>query len=123
MDDNLEEQEELAQEGQLSIDVYYKDDELVIISPIAGASMENIEVILKGDILIIRGERVLPEKVEEKDYKYKECFWGPFSRTIALPKNLDTAQIKAFYNNGILMIKIPKKESESTRRIEIMGEF
>lgn len=118
-----EENKEKIEEGQLSVDVYSKGDELVIIAPIAGASLENIEITLKGDILVIKGERRLPEEVDEKSYEYKECFWGPFSRTIALPKNLDTEQAKAFYHNGILMIKIPKKSETPAKRIEVVGEI
>jgi len=118
----MEEERDKPEEGRLSVDVYYKDDELVIVSPIAGASLENIEIILKGDILVIRGERRAPEDIEDKNYEYQECFWGPFSRTIALPKNLNQDEIKAFYHNGILMIKIPKKSEIPAKRIEVIAE-
>lgn len=118
-----QENKEKVEEGRLSVDVYYKDDELVIVSPIAGANLENIEIVLQGDILVIKGQRRPPEEVEDKDYEYRECFWGPFSRTIALPKNLDTEQIKAFYHNGILMVKIPKKAETPAKRIQIVGEM
>ncbi len=113
----MEEQEKV--EGTLSVDVYFKDDELVIVSPIAGASLENIDVIVQGDILVIKGMRMPPENVESSQYEHKECFWGPFSRTIVLPKNLDLSQTKAYYHNGILMIKIPKKSDVETKRIEV----
>lgn len=114
------EEENKNVEGQLSVDVYFKDDELVIVSPIAGASKENIDILIQGDILIIRGERRPPEEVEESSYKTKECFWGPFSRTIVLPKDVDKENIKAFYHNGILMIKIPKRTSSQVKRIEVI---
>lgn len=110
------------QEGKISIDVYYKDNELVILSPIAGVNKENIEVILQGDILVIKGYRWPPEQVEENAYKYKECFWGSFSRTITLPKNLDTQNIKAHYHNGILIIRIPQKGEQTVKKIEIHSE-
>ena len=115
--DNPKEEKEI--EGTLSVDVYFKDDELVIVSPIAGASLENINIILQGDILVIKGTRMPPENVDENAYEHKECFWGPFSRTIALPKNLDLDQIKAYYHNGILMVKIPKKSKTEAKRIQI----
>ncbi len=107
------------EEGTLSVDVYFKDDELVIISPIAGASLENIDIVVQGDILVIKGVRRPPENIDESSYEHKECFWGPFSRTIALPKNLDLNQTRAYYHNGILMIKIPKKGAVEVKRIEI----
>jgi HSP20 family protein len=114
---------EEKQEGTLTIDVYFKDNELVIISPIAGASLENTEVLVEGDVLIIKGERIPPENIDPSSYEHKECFWGPFSRTIVLPKDLDVSQIRAYYHNGILMVKIPKKEDKSVRRVEIRTDF
>ncbi len=115
----MNEETKQVEEGTLSVDVYFKDNELIIIAPIAGASLENIDIILQGDLLVIKGVRMPPEIIAEKDYEHKECFWGPFSRTIALPKNLDTDQTKAYYHNGILMIKIPRKEKKEVKRIEV----
>ncbi len=108
------------EEGLLSVDIYVKDGELVIVAPIAGSSKENIEVIIQGDILIIKGERFPPENVEEASYKKKECYWGPFSRSIVLPRDVDKSNIRAFYENGILMIRIPKLSGfEETKKIII----
>jgi len=108
------------EEGLLSVDIYIKDNELVIVAPIAGSSKENIEIIVKGDILMIKGERFPPENVEETYYKKKECYWGPFSRSIVLPRDVDKSNIRAFYENGILMVRIPKLSGfEETKKISI----
>jgi HSP20 family protein len=111
--------DEEKQEGTLTVDVYFKDDDLVIIAPIAGASLENIEILVDGDVLMIKGERMPPENIDPSSYEYQECFWGPFSRTIVLPKDLDLENIRAYYHNGILMVKIPKKEGKKVKRIEV----
>jgi HSP20 family protein len=113
---------EEKQEGTLTVDVYFKDNDLVIIAPIAGASLENIEILIDGDVLIIKGERMPPENIDSSLYEYQECFWGPFSRTIILPKDLDLENIRAYYHNGILMVKIPKKGEREVKRIEIRTE-
>jgi HSP20 family protein len=110
---------EEKKEGTLTVDVYFKDDDLVIIAPIAGASLENIEILVEGDVLIIKGERMPPEDIELSLCEHQECFWGPFSRTIVLPKGLDLENIRAYYHNGILMVKIPKKEERKLKRVEI----
>lgn len=117
---NEEQEKEKAETGTLSVDVYFKEDELVILAPIAGASLENIDIsIQQGDILVIKGIRTPPEHVDERAYEHRECFWGPFLRTIVLPKNLDLTQTRAYYHNGILMVKIPKKTEVESRRIEV----
>jgi HSP20 family protein len=110
---------EEKQEGTLTVDVYFKDNDLVIIAPIAGASLENIEILVDGDVLIIKGERMPPDNIDPSLYEHQECFWGPFSRTIILPKDLDLENIRAYYHNGILMVKIPKKGGREVKRIEI----
>lgn len=115
----ISEELHLENEGTLSVDIYYKDNNLVIVSPIAGTSKENIEIIVQGDVLIIKGRRSAPENIEEQDYLRKECFWGPFSRTIVLPKSVDKDNIRAFYENGILIIKIPKTTEEDLKKISI----
>jgi HSP20 family protein len=113
---------EEKQEGTLTVDVYFKDNDLVIIAPIAGASLENIEILVDGDVLIIKGERMPPENIDPSLYEHQECFWGPFSRTIILPKDLDLENTRAYYHNGILMVKIPKKVEKQIKRIEIRTE-
>lgn len=107
------------EEGILSVDIYNKDNIIVIVSPVAGASKESIEIIVQGDILIIKGQRVPPESVSENEYYRKECYWGPFSRTIVLPKNVDKNNIRAVYENGILMIRIPRVSPEDSKKVFI----
>jgi HSP20 family protein len=119
---NEEKVSEKKQEGTLTVDVYFKDDNLVIVAPIAGASLDNIEILVDGDVLIIKGERMPPENIDPSLYEHQECFWGPFSRTIILPKDLDLESIRAHYHNGILMVKIPKKGEREVKRVEIKVE-
>jgi HSP20 family protein len=112
--------EEEKREGTLSMDVYFKDNDLVIVAPIAGASLEDIEILVEGDVLIIKGERMPPDNIDPSSYEHQECFWGRFSRTIVLPKDLDLENIRAYYHNGILMIKVPKKGEKEVKRVEII---
>jgi HSP20 family protein len=111
---NLEEEE-----GQLAVDVYLKDGELVIVSPISGVTMNDIEILVHGDMLIIRGKRLPPENPKITDYLYRECYWGPFSKTIILPRDVDVDNIKASLKDGILMIRIPKIRGEAVKKIEL----
>ena len=115
---NLEEEEE----GQLSIDVYQTEDELVIQTAIAGVKLEDLEVLAQSDMLIIRGKRYPPENVKPEQYIYRECYWGPFSRTIILPRDVDTSQIKASLKDGILTIKLPKIQKSQFQKIDIKLE-
>lgn len=115
MTPNTEEKEE----GQLSLDVYQTADEIVIKAPVAGVSLSDINITVSDGILTIRGERKLEEIVSQNDYYLQECYWGSFSRSIVLPNQLRTEQIKAMFKNGVLKVTIPKDESLKIKNIPI----
>ncbi|MAF20850.1 MAG: hypothetical protein CMI55_04200 [Parcubacteria group bacterium] len=109
-------------EGQLTIDVYQTSNEVVIKSTIAGVSPEDIDITMTNDMITIKGTRQKDEDVKEEDYYYQECYWGPFSRSIILPVDVEVDQAQASMKNGILTIKLPKIEKIKTKRIEITSE-
>lgn len=109
-------------EGQLSVDVGQADDKLVVVATIAGAKPEDISVNINNDLLTIRGRREKEIGIEEKDYFYKECYWGTFSRTIVLPVDVLTDEAKATIKNGVLTIVIPKESSKKNVPIKVIDE-
>ena len=109
-------------DGQLNLDVYQTENEIVIKSAIAGAAAQDLEISLVNDMLTIKGVRNKDVEIDPKDYYYQECYWGPFSRSIILPANIDASQIKASIKNGILTVVLPKTERIKTEKIEIKNE-
>ncbi|MDD5568935.1 MAG: Hsp20/alpha crystallin family protein [Candidatus Pacebacteria bacterium] len=110
-----------AAEGQLVIDVYETDKELVIQSAIAGVKNEDIDISLENDIIIIRGERKNPVKDSKKSYFTQECYFGPFSREIIIPREIDTSRIEANIKDGLLTVRMPKIERAKNKKIGIDG--
>jgi len=106
-------------EGQLVVDVYQTDKELVIISAIAGVKPEDLNISGQGDIVTIKGKRELPVKDKERNYFYRECYWGPFSKEIILPVEADISQAEASMTEGVLIIRIPKIERKKEKKISI----
>jgi len=102
--------------GQLAIDVYQTEGDLVVQSAIAGVRPENLDIVLEKDILSIKGLREKPFN-EEGDYFSQECYWGPFSREIILPAEVDPNQAKAQMKEGVLTIRIPKILREKKRKV------
>lgn len=107
-------------EGQLSVDIYQNEDNLIILAPISGCDMHDIELTITDDVLSIKGRRALDPDIDTDNFFTKECFWGTFSRSIVLPTKTETSKILAKFSNGILRIEIPKVEAERTRKIEIV---
>jgi len=108
-------------EGQLSIDVYQTNGELVVQSAIAGVKAEDLDISIENDLITIRGKREKPEE-EERNYFYQECYWGPFSREIILPVEVDPSRVKASMKEGILTLRLPKIQREKKRKIRIKTE-
>jgi HSP20 family protein len=105
-------------EGELAVDMYQTDEELVIQSPIAGIKSEDLNLYLEGDVLFIEGERKKPTE-EKGDYFLQECYWGRFSRKIVLPVEINPDKISATFKDGILTIRIQKVSKERRRKILI----
>ncbi len=114
-------QEEQA-EGQLAVDVAQTEKEVVVVSTLAGALIDQIEVFLHNDLLTIRGKRISPLASQEADYFHQECFWGKFSRTIILPVEVKGDLARAEYNNGVLTIWIPKQKIDRQIPVVVVDE-
>ena len=117
-----EEKKWFESEGQLTVDVYQTDKEIVIQSAIAGIEPENLDITIENDLVIIKGNRKRKFIEEKKNYFYQECYWGRFSREIILPAEVDNSRVKATIENGILTIKLPKIEKVKTKKITIKAE-
>jgi len=110
----------LEPEGQLAVDVYQTESELVIQSAIAGVRPEDLDISIEREIITIEGERKKPFE-EAGDYFTQECYWGKFSRKIILPVEVNPDKVEAFLKEGILTIRMPKILKEKKRRITIKG--
>jgi len=116
-------------EGELAADVYQTENDLVIQSAIAGVKPEDLEILMEGDVITIKGNRekpedynppaTLPRGPSERAYFTQECYWGPFSRKVILPVEIDPNRIEATMKEGILTIRLPKIEREKKRKIEV----
>jgi len=112
------EPEEL-QEGSLTVDVFRDEGDIVIQSTIAGATPADIDISILNDMVTIRGARQPDARIRSQDYYYQELYWGPFSRSIILPEEVDPDGAKASYKNGILTVRLPTLEKAKTKRLKI----
>jgi HSP20 family protein len=109
-------------EGQLVVDVYETDKDLVVQSAIAGVKNEDVDISLENDMIIIKGERVNPVEEKTKNYFTRECYFGPFFREIIIPREIDTGRIEASIKNGMLTIRLPKIMERAKNKKIGLGE-
>ncbi|MCX6718723.1 MAG: Hsp20 family protein [Candidatus Staskawiczbacteria bacterium] len=96
--------------GELVVDVFETSADFVVSAAIAGIQIKDLDISLEKDMMVIKGDRCNPHSDPDKKYFYQECYWGPFSRKIILPENIDIDKADAQIDKGILTVKIPKNE-------------
>ena len=107
------------QEGELVVDVFETNEDFVVTAAIAGIQIKDLDISLEKDMMVIKGNRCDPHTHTERKYFYQECYWGPFSRKIILPENIDIDAADAQMDHGVLTIKIPKNESNGKSKVGI----
>lgn len=113
--------ESVEAEGQLTIDVYQTDEDVVIKSTIAGVKPEDLDVNINNDMVTIKGDRTQDEEIDPENYYYQECYWGPFSRSVILPVEIVADKAEATMKNGILTLRLPKADTTKSRKIQVRG--
>ena len=107
--------------GQLAVDVYETADKLVVKARTAGISKSDLDVSISDNILTISGVLSGGEDEQTTRWHIQECYWGEFSRTIALPVQVreDENSVKAELKDGVLTISFEKEKAEAPKRIAI----
>ena len=101
-----------------SVDIYETGDEITIDVELTEVDVDDLAVDIEGSTLTIKGERPLSKEAKPEQYHLVERAYGPFSRSFTLPYLVDPQGIKGSYKNGILTLKLPKKEGPKRIAIE-----
>ena len=106
--------------GQLAVDVYETEDRLIVKARTAGIERKDLDVSISDNILTISG--VLSGGVDEEatQWHIQECYWGEFSRTIALPVTVKEEGVEAILKDGVLTISFEKEVSDAPKHIDIL---
>ena len=107
--------------GQLAVDVYETADKLVVKARTAGISKSDLDVSISDNILTISGVLSGGEDEQTTRWHIQECYWGEFSRTIALPVQVreDENSVKAELKDGVLTITFEKEKTEAPKKIAV----
>lgn len=105
--------------GQLAVDVYETDDRLVVKARTAGVNKEDLDVSISDGILTISGTLSSGDDTDATNWHIQECYWGEFSRTVALPVAVKEDEAAAALKDGVLSISFPKVQQEQAKKIAI----
>ena len=117
-DDNWDEGEEDFP-GQLAVDVYETEEKLVVKARTAGVNKEDLDVSISDGILTISGTLSSGDDSDATNWHIQECYWGEFSRTVALPVAVREDEVEAMLKDGVLTISFGKVKQEQAKKITI----
>lgn len=117
-DDQWDEDE--AVPGQLAVDVYETKERLVVKARTAGVNKSELDVSISDNQLTIRGTLSAGNEDGVENYFLQECYWGEFSRTIALPVPVKEEEIEAVLKDGVLTISFGKLKQDTVKKIQVL---
>jgi HSP20 family protein len=100
-----------------AINIYEKDDGVVLTAEMPGVNADDIELTVQGDSVLLKGTRRADELSNGDRMYRRERVAGSFARTLALPEEIDSNSVKAEYRNGILRVQMDKAEKAKAKRI------
>lgn len=111
--------EEEAVPGQLAVDVYETKEKLYVKARTAGVNKNDLDVSISDNTLTVRGTLSSGDEVEAENYYLQECYWGEFSRSIALPVPVKEDEVEAVLKDGVLTISFTKVKQDTVKKIQV----
>lgn len=102
-----------------SFTINEEKEKIVVRLELVGMKREDFEIELKDGLLTIAGDRKISRQGEEGEPLRRERFFGRFSRSVSLPTRVDESVVSAYYQEGILVVNLPKVEEAKSKRVII----
>lgn len=106
--------------GQLAVDVYETREKLVVKARTAGVNKNDLDISIADNTLSIRGTLSAGNEDDVENYFVQECYWGEFSRSIALPVPVKEDEVEAVLKDGVLTISFTKVKQETVKKIQVL---
>jgi len=114
------EEDDAVLPGQLAVDVYETKERLVVKARTAGVNKNDLDVSIADNTLSIRGTLSAGNEEDVENYFVQECYWGEFSRSIALPVPVKEDEIEAVLKDGVLTISFTKLKQDTVKKIQVL---
>lgn len=105
--------------GELSVDLYELDDEIILQCMIAGVKPTDLDINVTREMVTIEGHREGPQGIPDENYHQQELFWGAFNRTIMLPDEVEVEEAEASEAHGLLTIRMPKIDKARSTKLKV----
>src|SRR6476646_7142524 len=101
------------------VDIYEDEHNITLKLEVPGIDEKDIDVRVENTTLIVHGERKIEKEEKEENFRRVERQYGEFTRSFTLPSSVDSAQVSADYDKGILKIKLAKRAEAKPKQIKV----
>jgi HSP20 family protein len=101
------------------VDIYEDEHSIVLKMEVPGIDEKDIDVRIESNTLTVHGERKIEKEEKEENFRRVERQYGSFTRSFTLPSSVDTGQVSAHYDKGILKISLAKKAEAKPKQIKV----
>ena len=101
------------------VDIVDRDDELVVKAELPGVDRKDLDISMTENTVTIKGSTSHEEKEEKGDYYRSEMSRGSYSRTLALPSEVDADKAKAKFKDGVLELTLPNLKKAKRRSVKV----
>ena len=101
------------------VDIYEDEHTIAVKMEVPGIDEKDIDVRIEGNTLTVHGERKLEKEEKEENFRRVERQYGSFTRSFTLPSSIDTGQVSANYDKGVLKISLTKKAEAKPKQIKV----
>jgi HSP20 family protein len=101
------------------VDIYEDEHNIVLKLEVPGIDEKDIDVRIEENTLTVHGERKIEKEEKEANFLRVERQYGSFTRSFTLPSSVDSGQVSADYNKGVLKIKLAKKAEAKPKQIKV----
>jgi HSP20 family protein len=101
------------------VDIYEDEHNITLKLEVPGIDEKDIDVRVENTTLTVHGERKIEKEEKEENFRRVERQYGSFTRSFTLPSSVDSAQVSADYDKGVLKIKLAKKAEAKPKQIKV----
>jgi HSP20 family protein len=102
-----------------AVDVYEDEHSITLNIEVPGIDEKDIDVRIENNMLTVHGERKFEKEQKEENFRRVERQYGSFTRSFTLPNTVDTDNVQANYDKGILKVQLAKKAEAKPKQIKV----
>ena len=101
------------------VDIYEDEHNIILKMEVPGIDEKDLDVRIQNNTLTVHGERKIEKEEKEENFRRVERQYGEFTRSFTLPSSVDSGQVSAHYDRGVLKIKLAKKAEAKPKQIKV----